>query len=151
MQPLKESILLERHNSKILFIVTGCVFLLNGLFNILNNHIKPFGLVFGIVMLILSGFYIVYAFLGFSSNSSYSAKICITEKFIELKSSFWKSAVFIYWSDIVSIYLVNRKVGFELKNGEKLFSNKTKSDQFKQLNRLLKEVAEPKNINIISE
>lgn len=145
---MNETILLEG-KKKLLFIITGILFFLNGTFNLYLNTIPPFGQIIGILMMSGGIFYIVYFFIGVSENSKYAAKVKITEKVIELKSSFWKATELLNWSDVKSIQFANYQVEFELLSGKKAFPYKTSANQSKQVKRLLTEAATPKNIEII--
>jgi hypothetical protein len=145
---MKETILLEEKKKR-LFIITGIFYFLGGVFYLYIYNALLIGQLFGVFTLAGGIFQIVYFFIGVSENSKYAAKVKITDKVIELKSSFWKAAELLNWSDIKSIQFVNYHVEFELLSGKKAFPYKTSANQSKQVKRLLTEAATPKNIEII--
>ncbi len=145
---MNETILLEGENKKLL-ILPGLLFFSNGLFQIFNNTQKPIGLILGILLIIASAFYLFLFFIGFSPKSKYAPKVRVTDELIELKPGIMKSPEFLSWSDIREIHFSSFKILFKLNKDDKAFSYDTSSAQSIQIKRIIREVAESKNIEVI--
>ncbi|MEM6736225.1 MAG: hypothetical protein AAF620_09170 [Bacteroidota bacterium] len=145
---LERTLLLEPGN-KTLHIFIAFIFFINGIIYVIGEQSEGYRLLLGIAMIIFSICSAFYAVLAFSEDSKYSPKMRVNDKLIELKSSFWKRTDFVNWSDVKLIHFASYKVEFELYHGTKAFPYNTKGLKSKRLKRLLREFAEPRNIQII--
>ncbi len=145
---MEKSILLERR-SRILWILIAVIFSSNGVIYLTSKELQIHQMILGVLMLLVGVFYAVYSFLGFSVNSKYAAKAKISDQFIELKTSFWKSLIKLNWQDVNSILLGNYKVEFKLANGTKSITYNTSAKRSKLLKQLLRESAEQRKIQVI--
>ena len=148
MDKTERTIVLEPGN-RILWIFMAVIFFINGITHLLNEQLEWYRLILGIVMIALSIIHAFYSVLAFSEKSKYSSKVRVNKKLIQLKSSFWKRAHLINWSDVKLIHFASYKVEFELSNGTKAFLYKTESKKSKELKSMLREFAGPQNIQVI--
>ena len=148
MDRMERTILLEPGN-RTLWVFMSVIFFISGLTHLIDEQTAWYRLILGIAMIVFSIFYGFYAALAFSEQSKYSPKVRVTDKLIELKSSFWKRTFTINWPDIKLIHFASYKVEFELSNGTKAFPYNTNSQKSRQLKSILREYAGHQNIQVI--
>jgi len=132
-----------------LTIVLAVIFSVNGVIQFVEHSSSPFYMGLGLLMLVLSIYFVVYSILGFSLKSKYSAKIKITEKLLELRTKFWFDGVMITlnWKDIRSIRFSKYKIDFQLTNKEKPVFFRSNSEA--KLKQIIREAAEQRNIEVV--
>jgi hypothetical protein len=148
MDKTERTILLEPRN-KLLWRFMSFLFILNGIFHVLSKSAEWYRLFLGIAMIIGGVFYGFYSVVGFLEDSKYAPKLRVNTQLIELKSSIWKKTHLIKWADVKLIHFASYKVEFELTNGAKAFAYNTKYEKSKQLKQIIREFAEPQNIQVI--
>lgn len=145
----ERTILLEPGN-RILWVFMALIFFINGIIHLANEQIEWYYLILGIAMIALSISQAFYAIHAYSEISRYSPKVRVNKKIIELKNSFRKRTHSINWSDIKLIHFASYKVEFDLNNETKVaLPYNIKLKKYKELKRILREIAEPQNIQII--
>lgn len=145
---MEKSILLEQQN-RTLYILLTVIFFINGVMLLIREPLPPYQMVLGILVILLSIIIGIYSFLGFSVNSTYAAKIRITDQLIELRPGFLKPLIQLNWQDVKNIKLGNFNIEFELTNGTKTISYSTSAERSRQVQQLLREIAEQRNIQVI--
>ena len=132
-----------------LFLITGLFFLLNGAINIYNRSFEIVGLILGILMLFGGVFYLFYAFVGASKKSRFSPKVKVTDEFIVLKSSFLGKQITLSWSTITKIEFKPLALTFVSNNRSTDFDYVTDADTSIEIKEHLRAMAESKNIEVI--
>lgn len=88
---MKKTILLGANNkfstkaNRFGFFLNGILFVIMGIFHIGNDHIGPFGLILGIIMIPGGIGYALYGLLAFSVKSKYAPRVALDEENILLK------------------------------------------------------------------
>lgn len=135
--------------NKWLYYSLGLLFLFNGVFHIFSNSFKPIGIILGILMIIGGMWYIIYGFTAFSVSSKYAPRVRIDDTEIELKNNFFKPATQINWTDVKKIEFDLYKLSFQLSDNNLVFSYNTYPDISIDIKRMIREMAEEKNIEVI--
>ena len=131
------------------FILTGLLFLFNGVLNIYNNSLEPLGLILGIGIFFGGIYFTFYGMTAFSKYSRFAMKIKITNKIIEIKNKLFGSAMRLNWSDITSIKFGFYEIIFQIENTTEVFEINSNADVSKEVKRIIREQAELKNIEVI--
>jgi hypothetical protein len=134
--------------NKYLFISTGILFLINGIYHLFSNILDPIGLFLGILMLLGGIYYLIFGIFGFSKNSSLSMKVKVDEKMIELKNSFFKPSTKLDWKEIKTIEFGNYEIVFKGNSFDKIFNYNSSADISIEIKKTLKEFAIKNNVEI---
>lgn len=69
-----------------LYIITTALFITSGSLHIYNNSLDQWGMILGILMILLALINFGYGYLTLSTWSKYSPKVKVNDTFIELKN-----------------------------------------------------------------
>jgi len=145
---MERSLLLEKQNRK-QWMALAIIFTINGIILMFGEDLVTVRIIVGGAMIILSIFYLIYSFVGYSLKSKYAAKIRTTYSHIEIKPDFWKPTIKLNWNDIKRISFGNYKVEFSLPNETKTVNYDTTAELSIQLKQLIRESAEQQKIEVI--
>jgi len=152
---MKKTILLGLHDrlslksTKMLYIASGILFLVNGFFQFLNPSHGIVGAIIGVLTISAALFYLFLAFNGFSKNSKYAPKLEIDKDAIRFKTKPFKLAEEILWKEIKSIDLQSYQLNFNLGDSQKKFSYTTTVEISRELKKAVREFAGDKNIEVL--
>lgn len=137
------------NTNKWIYILTGILFIINGLFNMNSETLGLIGIGLGLVTLFFGLAYTIYGYIAFSKFSKYAPRVLINNDYVELKSNVFKSGKKLVWTDIKKIEFRPYFISFSLSDSTFSFSYITNSDTSMKIKELLRSTGENKNIEII--
>ncbi len=131
-----------------LYIITTALIITSGSLHIYNSSLDQWGMILGILMILLALINFGYGYLTLSAWWKYSPKVKVKDTFIELKNRLFIDPIRIDWSDIVSIELGLCFLRFQTNDKMVNFTYQTSAETSIQIKNLLMEVASGKGIEV---
>lgn len=130
--------------NRIMCIIGGLLFVSVG---ILQFYREEYRLLF-ILNSTIGLYFILSGYLGQSRKSKYAPKVLLTNEFILLKKSLWKSSKQLKWSEMSSINYEAYQINFKLNKEFYIFSYDTSSDTSIEIKRAIRSIAMEKGIEV---
>ncbi len=152
---MKKTILLGSNNKFSLktnkwgFTITGIVFILNGVFQIIGDYAQPIGLILGVIMIPGGIGYIVTGWLSFSEKSKYAPRITFDEQVLLLKNKLSKPPTILEWGQIKRIELYSYQLKFFSPKADYIFPYEANASTSINIKSAIREIAESKHIEVI--
>ena len=134
--------------NKILHLLIGILFILNGSLQIYSSTFGAIGYIIGIPTLIMGVFYLWYAFIITSPKSKFAPRVAIDNDRVLLKNRLFNKAKFLSWDDINSINFKTFEIEFTLENDGHSFSYDASADSSIKIKEALRKYSEKKGIPV---
>ncbi|MGK7393070.1 MAG: hypothetical protein ACNS62_00810 [Candidatus Cyclobacteriaceae bacterium M3_2C_046] len=131
-----------------LYLFIGIMFIGNGIYHIIENHLFPWGRILGLIMLLPGFYYTIYGITAFNKHSKYAPKVKLEPNQLILKQNLFSPSYKISWAAIQKIQFGTYQLNIFLNDDHIIFHYHSRPAVSLEIKKAIREAAEMNNISM---